>query len=63
MIKLKVKDYCHGCVNFSPEVYPVFYANNVPHDQIVVCEHRDECERIEHHLRKEIKKEKENEKR
>ena len=58
MIKLKIEDYCHGCIEFvSEDIQPTsfFNCNGVvtisdPTCIIVRCEHSDLCTRIKNHL-------------
>lgn len=62
MIKLDVADYCHTCIEFSPEAdIPVVYlTNNHPvilGDTVVRCEHQERCRNIQRNLEKNIQKE------
>ena len=56
MIQIDVKDYCHTCTEFDPDVeYPTnIYANNevaLIGDTIVRCKDRRKCENIKCHLK------------
>jgi len=61
MIRIDVKEYCHSCTEFDPEVeYPIhIYANNdvaQSTDTIVRCKDRGKCENIKRHLEVEERK-------
>lgn len=62
MIKLDVKDYCHSCTEFDPEVeHPTnFYANAevaLITDTVIRCKDLKKCENIKCHLKFEELKE------
>lgn len=52
MIRLELKDYCHDCVGFEPEVeapVALYYGDNkeiVCTDTIVRCKHAKRCAHI-----------------
>lgn len=56
MIKLNVKPYCHGCPKFGPETLSYYDWDDNIIEQEVVCEHRDECIRIERYIRESIER-------
>nr|DAD57991.1 MAG TPA: hypothetical protein [Caudoviricetes sp.] len=60
MIKLNVCEYCHGCLEFEPQVTQrpeLLLANNAPRgfigDTVVQCENRYKCEVLYNFLKKE----------
>lgn len=63
MIKLDVKDYCHACLDFSPEVVRARkqlsdWCNEIEQtDTVIYCEHRGRCEAIRKYLERQIKSE------
>ena len=64
MIRIDVKDYCHACMDFSPDVTkPVKYYGDTNEillgDTIVQCEHARRCEAIRRYLENQIKSESE----
>ena len=63
MIRIDVKDYCHSCTEFDPDVeYPIpIYANNDVAqitDTIVRCKDRHKCENIHRRMKLEEMREK-----
>ncbi len=60
MIKLDVKEYCHGCLDFSPDVIaPIRVTTNDNReftfsDTIVMCEYRNRCENVKRYLLKQL---------
>ena len=64
MIRLDVEEYCHGCLDFSPDVtMPVryFIGNQEAafSDTTVQCEYRKRCAGIKRYLERYIKSESE----
>lgn len=59
MIELNVKEYCHKCPKFNPELVRYYGDAEIIIQQIVCSEH-DVCDKIEEYIRKELKKEKRN---
>lgn len=63
MIRLDVKDYCHACMDFSPNVIPARKMfldgsdNITQSDTIIQCEHRGRCEAIRKYLERQMKTE------
>lgn len=56
MIELNVKERCHNCPDFAPEVLKDIRYGKEPDptvDMQVLCEHRGLCDRLEMHIRKE----------
>ena len=59
MIRLEVKDYCHSCSEFNPDIkYPTnFYADGkvvMMTDTLVRCKDRCKCENLKCHIKKEL---------
>lgn len=70
MIKLDVKDYCHTCKDFKVETiderteyycqsFCSFGEGEIKHagDLIIRCKNRATCDRIQEHLKEQLKKE------
>lgn len=57
MIKLDVREFCHYCPDFEPEVDKVYDYGDHPVAQIVSCENRNRCYLIYRHIVAESKKE------
>ena len=62
MIKLDVQEYCHGCVDFEPDVEkPIkgysFGGEVFVTDTVVRCSHRRRCENIKRYLDRQTKTE------
>ena len=63
MIKLDVRDYCHACMDFSPDVIPPVRELVPPtgeikqSDTIIQCEHRRRCDAIRKYLERQMKTE------
>lgn len=63
MIKLDVKDYCHSCMDFDPDVVPAHkeftdWTNEIVlTDTVIRCKNRDRCEAIRRYLERQIKTE------
>lgn len=64
MIKLKVPEYCHECMDFEPKITQRPDQIHTDHDDlsgyilgdtIVECKYRNRCESIYNHLKKEKK--------
>lgn len=59
MIRLEVEDYCHSCLDFSPDVTKAerYYGDGEPllSDTIVKCEYRKRCNGIRRYLEKSMK--------
>lgn len=61
MIKLEVKEYCHGCTEFDPDIKrpETLYVGNESYtsigDTIIRCEHREKCDRIREFCSKSVK--------
>ena len=55
MIKLDVKGYCHSCSSFMPHVERLYIEDTTCHT-VVTCEYAKHCERIENHIKGEMKK-------
>ena len=57
MIRLEVEEYCHDCLDFTPDVTAparIFSANNEAisyTDTVVQCKYRKRCSSIERYLR------------
>ena len=55
MLKLQIKEYCHDCDFFDPELEePVAYFDGKKvymEDRLVVCAHQHSCDKIEEYLR------------
>ena len=61
MIRIEVDEYCHACLEFSPEaaipvVYPVCGEHFLLGDTIVKCAHKERCDNIKKHLRQSAEK-------
>lgn len=63
MIRLDVKEYCHSCMDFVPDVIPARkqfadWSDVIEQsDTIIQCEHRGRCEAIRKYLERQIKSE------
>ena len=61
MIKLDVKEYCHACMDFSPDViharkeFADFTDEIVQTNTVVQCEYRRRCEAIKEYLERQAK--------
>ena len=60
MIRIDVEEYCHSCMDFSPDVTPPirsFSENGAVKqtDTIIQCEHRKRCANIERFLKQQLK--------
>ena len=58
MIKLEVKDYCHNCGEFEPEVIP-FCSPDLVYLQHIFRVTRNRCEQIYKTIKEHVRKEKE----
>lgn len=54
MITLCVKNYCHGCKDFEPEVTQL-YEHRTIYEQRVYCVWRDRCARVYNAAKDELK--------
>ena len=55
MIRIEVEDYCHACMDFSPDVtkptkYQAYDGEIFMSDTIVRCEHRRRCEALKKYI-------------
>lgn len=62
MIRINVEEYCHQCLDFTPEVVgpTKIYAGNeeiVLSDTIIQCEYRKRCANIKRYLEHQAKDE------
>ena len=62
MIRIDVEEYCHNCLDFSPDVTQPqrYYAGEkelVFSDTIVQCEYRKRCAGIKRYLERQTKSE------
>lgn len=63
MIKLNVEEYCHQCLDFTPDVtkperHFLDGGNKIEQsDTIVQCKHRNRCEAIKKYLIRQAKEE------
>ena len=62
MIRLNVEEYCHQCLDFTPDVIPPvrMLAENEEHvrtDTIIQCEYRKRCAGIKRYLEQQTKEE------
>lgn len=60
MICINVEEYCHQCLDFSPDVVKpqrvIMENGEQTHtDTIIQCEHRKRCSSIERYLRQQMK--------
>ena len=55
MLKLQIKEYCHDCDFFDPELEEraaYFYGKKVyMEDRLIVCANKRSCDKIENYLR------------
>lgn len=59
MIKLEVREYCHDCMDFEPDVTsPIRMFGDddviIQSDTVVRCEYRGRCEAIRRYLEKQV---------
>lgn len=62
MIRVEVEQYCHSCMDFTPEVIqPVRYFGDgnavIQTDTIIQCEHHKRCAGIKRYLESQMKEE------
>lgn len=61
MIRLNVEDYCHNCLDFSPDVIKaerIIIGDETSYsDTIVQCEYRKRCQAIKRYLEHQTKEE------
>ena len=62
MIRLNVEEYCHQCLDFTPDVIPTvrLFGDDDEHarsDTIVQCEYRKRCAGIKRYLEQQAKEE------
>lgn len=59
MIRIEVEEYCHSCLDFSPDVKkPVRdISNNTWSDTIIQCEYHKRCSGIKRFLEIQMKNE------
>lgn len=51
MIRLMIEEYCHSCLDFTPDVVkPQRAVEASMTDTVVRCEHRKRCENIKRYL-------------
>ena len=55
MIELDVKGYCHNCSDFEPHAERLYIDDTACHT-VVTCKYTERCERIENHIKDEMKK-------
>ena len=62
MIVLNVEDYCHSCLDFSPDILPPtrLYTNTDTNaceytNTVIRCEHRKRCAAIKRYLEQQTK--------
>lgn len=61
MIRVEVEEYCHACLDFSPDVIKpqrvrcVDGDNAAQSDTVIKCEHRKRCANIRRYLEHQMK--------
>lgn len=63
MIRVEVEEYCHSCLDFSPDVIMPRRYESLDHpdkefvlgDTIIHCEHRKRCANIKRYLERQAK--------
>ena len=56
MIKLDVKGYCHNCSDFEPHAERLYIDGITTCHTVVTCKYAERCERMENHIKDEMKK-------
>ena len=64
MIRIEVEEYCHNCLDFSPDItrperMTTVLLGEIWSDTIVRCEYRKRCEAIKKYLIRQAKNEQE----
>lgn len=58
MIQLSIREYCHGCPEFEPDVdkLEIWKGYDVTYQTDIRCKYRERCIEIVNYLRKEAAK-------